>query len=204
MDRKKFLKSLEVSSLQEMRRIEKILRRHHKWSKKMTLREELIKKLPSYLVPSNIGDYNKVAWPFFQFVSFDFGTDPTYGPSTRQTSGFRVTQEAALVLQGIYRKAYTYDAAGELSALQIRLIDRQSTRQFNDLPIRIQNIGKNSRPTIFPTPMLIMPSAIFDVEVTSWLLADEAVTGSGRHDFGFFGYRVRVEDFDKVLSTIFA
>jgi len=166
------------------------------------LREQLASKLPSFLMPGNVGGYNKVVWPFWTVVNFDFGTNPTYGPGTRQEQRFRVSQDGAFLLQAITRNSFSYDTAGELAPLQVRFIDRQSTRQLNDLPIPIQGIGHKSRPAILPTPYLLMPSALFEVEMTSWLPAAQLTTGNGRHQFLFFGYRVRVEDFENVLSTV--
>lgn len=192
---------LKISSLQEARKAEKILRRCHKETQ-MALREQLARKLPSFLMPGNIGGYNKVTWPFWTVVDFDFGTDPVYGPTTRQSRQFRVSQDGAFLLQAITRNSFSYDTAGELAALQLKFIDRQSTRQLNDLPLPIQAIGHKSKPAIFPTPYLLMPSALFEVELSSWLPADQATTGNGRHQFVFFGYRVRVEDFENVLSTV--
>lgn len=168
----------------------------------MALREQLASKLPSFLMPGNIGGYNKVTWPFWIPLTFDFGTNPSYGPNTRQSQSFRVSQDGAFLLQAITRNSFSYDDAGELCGLQINLIDRQSTRQLNDQPIPIQAIGHKSRPAIFPTPYLLMPSALMEVEVTSWFPGTQATTGNGKHQFIFFGYRVRVEDFENVLSTV--
>jgi len=192
---------MKFSSLQEMRKIEKIARRCTKETR-MALREQLERKLPSFLMPGNIGGYNKVTWPFWTVVDFDLGVNPTYGPNTRQTRQFRVSQDGAFLIQAITRNSFTYNTAGELAALQIKMVDRQSTRQLNDLPLPIQAIGHKSRPAILPTPYLLMPSALFEVEISSWLPADQVTTGTGRHQFTFFGYRVRVEDFENVLSTV--
>jgi hypothetical protein len=64
-------------------------------------------------------------------------------------------------------------------------------------------IGKKSRPTILPTPLLVMPNAFIDLTMSSWVPVSQATTGSGKFQFSFFGYRVRVEDADKVMSSIF-
>lgn len=207
MDKDELLRSISASTKQDLRKAEKILRRNHRWSKEMVsanLRAQLAKKLPSYLMPGNVGGYNKVTWPFWQPVSFDFGTDPTYGPNTYQEAEFRVSADAAFLMSAIYRKAFTYDRAGELSALELRIVDLQSTRQFSDNPIPLQMIGGRSHPTIFPTPYLILPSARFQLQLSSWLPANQATTGSGKHQFVVFGYRVRMEDYEAILSSVFA
>lgn len=168
----------------------------------MALRQQLASKLPSFLMPGNIGGYNKVVWPFWFNLTFDFGTDPTYGPNTSQVQEFKVSQDGAFLMQSITRNAHTYNSAGELSALQFQMVDRQSTRQLNSTPIALQAFGHKSRPAIMPMPYLLMPSAKFEVTLSSWLPANQATTGSGLHNLVFFGYRVRVEDFENVLSTV--
>ena len=206
MDEETLLKFVLASDKSEIRQVEKILRKNHKRRLEMDnmdFKEQLARKLPSYLMPGNVGGYNKVTWPFWQTVTIDLGTDPTYGPNTKGEGEFRVTADAALLMSAIYRKAYTYDRAGELSCLQLRIIDAQSTRQFSDNPIPIQAIGGRSHPAIFPTPQLILPSARLRFELSSWLLADQATTGSGKHQFVVFGYRIRMEDYESILSGVF-
>jgi len=190
----------------EVRRIERQWRRKHKKEQEMShpLKQHLKRLLPPGMVPGNVGHINEVMWPFYHVLSFDFGVNPTYGPTTTQTKSFQVTQEACLLLSKITRKSYSYDNSSDLAPLTMTLRDRQSSRQLNDRPIPIQMIGKKSRPTVLPTPYLIMPNAFIEVEIRSWLTADQAAsTGTGKFDFVFEGYRIRIEDQDKVLSTIF-
>lgn len=167
------------------------------------LKQHLQNILPPNMMPGNVGNINQVMWPFYDSLTIDFGTNPTWSPSTRQSASFQVTQEACLLLSKVYRKAYDYTTAGELAPLQLTFRDRQSSRQLNDRPIPLQMIGKKSFPTVIPTPYIIMPNGNFEVEMTSWITASQATTGNGKHDFIFEGYRIRIEDQDKVLSTIF-
>lgn len=169
----------------------------------MGLREKLAGFLPPYMVPGNVGHVSQVTWPFWEAVTFDFGTDPTYSSSTRQTQSFQVTQEAGLLVTQIARKSYVYSNAGELAPLQIEIRDRQSSRQFNDRPIPLQMIGRRGRPTVLPTPLLFMPNAFIDVTMSSWLTTSMATTGNGKIEMIIFGYRIRVGDENKVLSTVF-
>lgn len=169
-----------------------------------SLEKELRGKLPPYLKPGNVGSYNKVTWPFWSPVSFDFGVNPTYGPTTRQTRSFQVSQEAALLLMGITRSSEDYTVASALAPLQIDIKDRQSSRQFNDLPIPLQAIPKDGRQAPLPTPLLLMPNAFIDIVASSWLAAPAAASvGSGKFSLVFFGYRIRTEDAGKVLSSVF-
>ena len=161
--------------------------------------------LPNHLIPSNVGNYNSVSWPFWYPINFDFGDTYTITSNARQTKFFQVTEEACLLLMGIYRKSRDYSTAGELGPWQIEIKDRQSSRQFNDAPIPIQMIGNKSTPTILPTPMIIMPNAFVDVTMSSWIPqgASQATVGSSKHQFAFFGYRTRIEDAAEIMSLIY-
>lgn len=169
----------------------------------MSLEQALLSKLPSGLVPSNVGNYYDVAWPFTYTVTFDFGTNPTYGPNTRQTQSFQNTQEAAFILSAICRNAESYTTSGEKSPLQLEIRDRQSTRQFNDRPIPLQAIPRNTPYQIYEIPLVLMPNAFVDLIMTSWQTANQATVGSGVHKVQLLGYRTRTGDIGKVLSTIF-
>ena len=186
-----------------IRAIERAFRKNNQKENVMDLRGQLKQILPQYMMPGNVGEINKVTWPFWYTVSFDLGTDPTIGPNTRQTQSFQISQEACFLLMQVTRKPFSYDNAGDLAPLAITIKDRQSSRQFNDLPIPIQNIGKKKNGTILPTPMYFAPNAFVEVELTSWITADMASTGNGKHEFVFFGYRMRAKEAGKALSTIF-
>lgn len=160
--------------------------------------------LPAYMIPSNVGDINEVAWFFWEQMTFDFGENPTWSPLTNQQQSFQVTQEAGFLITGISRSYNSYGTAGALAPLQVSFRDRQSSRQFNDNPIPLQTIGIKGKPTILPTPYFLLPNAFFDGFMTSFQTnsGGQVTTGNSRHQLSFFGYRMRVEDAEKVLSTI--
>ena len=167
----------------------------------MSLEQNLKRILPSYMMPTNVGDVNSVSWPFHHVVNFDLGDNATVGPNTRVTDSFQVSQEAAFIITKMSVK--THSDGIEMAPLTIRMIDRQSSRQFNDGAIPLQMIGSKSYPSIFPTPMLIMPNAFMDFTLESWVAANQAVVGSGKIQLMLEGYRIRLGDMTKVLSTIF-
>lgn len=175
---------------------------------KTDLRSALGQYLPPHLMPGNVGGFNCVTWPFWFSVNFEFGDDPVIqGGITRQIQTFQVTQEAALLLIGVSRQADSYNTAGHLGPWNITIRDNQSSRQFNDGPIPIQMISaKGGLPTKLPICMLFMPNAIVSCEMGNWLPQGVSMpsTGSGSHQFTFFGYRIRIEDTEKVLSSAFA
>jgi hypothetical protein len=162
------------------------------------------------LMPNNVGHLYHVQWPFESVVDFDLSTTPDWPnltSNTRLTESFQVSQEAAVILTSITRHANEYGVSGDLGPLQIEIRDRQSSRFFNNAPIPIQMIGQEGYETLLPTPFLILPNANVDVILSSWL--DAGVTQntgqdpSGIHQFVFKGFRVRVQDAEQVLSSIF-
>lgn len=168
------------------------------------LQTSMQQSLPAYMLPSNVGDINEVAWFFWEQMTFDFGTDPVWSPLTNQQQSFQVTQEAGFLITSISRTYNSYTTAGALAPLQVSFRDRQSSRQFNDNPIPLQTIGIKGKPTILPTPYFLLPNAFFDGFMTSFQTNNpgQATVGTSRHQLSFFGYRMRVEDAEKVLSTI--
>ncbi len=172
------------------------------------LRQSLGSFIPPHLMPGNVGPLNSVVWPFWFPVDFDYGDDYTIkgGGLDPQNQTFQVTQEASLLLIGITRQANSYSTAGHLGPWTITARDQQSSRQFNDTPIPIQQISRfGGQPTKLPTAMLLMPNARFEVQMNSWIPADtnQVTEGSTHQQFVFFGYRIRIEDAEKVMGSIF-
>jgi hypothetical protein len=168
------------------------------------LGSNLSKVLPSHLVPTNVGSIKHTLVPYWYEVSFNLGADPTYGPSFRREESFQVTQESAFLLTTISRSFNDGNGAGFGAPLQIDIRDNQSTRQFNDEPISIQNIGYKSEPTELAVPLLLQPNASVRITLSSWLDADQAEIGDGYHEFAFGGYRVPVEDAHFLMDSILA
>lgn len=170
------------------------------------LKSDLGSALAPHMMPVNVGALNEVAWPFYFQAGVDFGTNPLISSSNHAKGFFQVDQEAAFLLMSI-SVMYDVDSAN-LSAcrkapLQVDFIDRQSSRRFNSEPVPIQMIGDNSTPLILPTPMLVMPNAFMDLDVSGINPIAQAKVGSGSIQFSLFGYRTRIENANKVLSTIF-
>jgi hypothetical protein len=167
------------------------------------LKRHLEKVLPAGLIPGNVGDQGNVTWPFWYQVDFDFGSDPEWTPTTLQTQSFQVTQDSAFLLASIGRSSAAGYTAGDMAPLQVSIRDRQSTRQFSDTPIPFAMFGRRSHPMVLPTPMLIMPNAWVDCTMTSFVSTSLDSTGNGLLQLIFFGYRVPVQEADKVLQSIF-
>jgi hypothetical protein len=170
---------------------------------KDNLAGNLMRSIPPHLAPKNIGDLGSVMWDFFFRVKLDFGTNPSFGPTTMLNGDFKVDQEANFLLCGISRAYSDLGKSGKGAPIQITLRDTQSTRQFNDLAFPIQNIGEKGQPYLFDTPLLLSKNATFRVEASSWLPEVMATTGNGYQELVFFGLRVRDEDNVKTLATMF-
>ena len=172
-----------------------------------SLQDSLLGKLPTHMVPGNVGGINEVTWPFMFQINLDVGTNPSIVDTSFTKGSFQVDQEAAFLMMSVSR-AHSTDAAGQSATinapLQVEIIDRQSSRRFNNAPMPLQMIGQNSCPSIMPTPMLFLPNAFIDFVVNGIPASPVSFNGSGKFQLSFFGYRIRTDDAGKVLSTIFA
>lgn len=175
--------------------------------------------LPKGTVPTNVGQLNKVAWQFQYTVDFDLKQTQPWIESvanvgvgaitnmTKQISSFQVTQEAAFLMMGIMRHANDYSDAGDLGSLTFEFRDAQSSRYFNNEPTPLQMFGQKGYMQYMAVPMIIMPNAKMEIHLGCNL--DQGVTqlvdgsASGIHRCTMFGYRIRIQDADKVLSSIF-
>jgi len=167
------------------------------------LGSNLSKIIPPHLMPKNVGDLAGVMWDFFFTVTLDFGTDPTYGPNVRVEDNFRVDQEACFLLTGFSHAYADNGKAGRMAPVSLTLRDAQSTRQFNDQPFPIQNIGEGGLPTRLDTPLMFAANSTVLVEASSWLPEEMATVGNGLHKITFFGLRVRDADNTKVVAQMF-
>lgn len=158
------------------------------------------------MMPANVGGLNEVAWPFYFQVPIDFGADASISSTIVQKNSYQIDQEAAFIWMSLGVTFGTDDAnaSGMFDApIQVQIFDRQSSRQFNSSPVPVQMLGQNSNPTILPTGMFLQPNAFIDVQVSGLRDIAQTQTGSGKIQFSFFGYRTRIENASKVLSTIY-
>lgn len=170
-----------------------------------SLERNLDKALPQNLVPGNVGAINRIIWPFW----FTF-TAPQLAPNVTSQGFVTITQEAAFVWMA-YSKAvftlaggvYTYvdpeqaGASGSTDGLKFSIRDSQSTRVFHNTPLDIDQIGSPQYPSVLPTPMMFLPNS--NIEIT---YANENPTVTYVPFITLFGYRVRVDDAQNLLSTV--
>jgi len=175
-----------------------------------SLSHNLKKVLPQHLMPTNIGHINVAKWPFYYSVEFDLTTTndwPNLTSNTKVVSSFQVSQEAAFLFTGITRHANDADQSGDDGMFNLEFRDRQSSRFFNEEPIPLQMVGIKGYQTVLPTPFLVMPNAFFEVTLATHIADGVSIASSGnaegKHTLTFWGYRMRIEDAQKVLSTAY-
>jgi hypothetical protein len=165
--------------------------------------------LPSYLAPGNVGDINKVIWPFM-FVTEDVGP---IAPLTNVRTQYSVTQEAAFVVTHYVKSVYSYDnGTGEITYIDpndyntpglapnlgFTIRDAQSAREFFNGVVELDNYGNPRWPTKIPSPFLVIPNGIMEVNFFNDDAANYYIPR-----LTFFGYRIRVENAEAMLSTIY-
>ena len=166
--------------------------------------------MPKGYAPTNVGHLNHVSWYFQYTMNFDLSETndwPNLTSNTKQVRSFQVSQEAAFLMMGVMRHAEDYDDAGDLGPITIEFRDKQSSRFFNDNPIPIQMIASKGYVSYMPVPMLVLPNAQMEVTMGTHLADGVSQnvpgTATGKHNITCWGYRIRVKDADKVLSSIF-
>lgn len=172
-----------------------------------SLKQNLDRALPASLRPGNVGAINRVMWPFF----FTFSA-PELLPNSASQGFTTITQEAAFVWmsysRAVYRKTagpvqYTYidpndyAGAGQVDGLKFIFKDAQSTRVFHNQPLEIDAVGVPEFPSVLPTPILFLPNSTIEVTYQNDNLTETFVPF-----ITLFGYRVRIEDAQNILSTV--
>ena len=167
-----------------------------------------VNKIKENIRPLNVGDLNRTIWPFF----FTFRTGELAPDRTLQTS-FTVTQEAAFIWLSYTKAVFLKDpvtsamsyldpqeaskATGEANGLEIVFRDAQSTRVFNAKPMALDHVGWSRNPTVLSTPTMFLP-----ISTVEAIFSNKDASRTYVPFVTFFGYRVRLEDAQSILSTI--
>jgi len=166
--------------------------------------------LPANLMPGNVGDINRVIWPFW----FTF-TAPVLTPQTGSNAFITVTQEAAFIwmtmckvvfLRTEARPPYVYTAinallpdegANNANDLMISVRDAQSSRVFFGQPMSLDQVGPAEEPTVLPTSQFFLPNTTIEC-----VYQNNSTVNTYVPFITFFGYRMRVPEAQAILSTI--
>lgn len=172
--------------------------------------KKLINSKLGGLMPGNIGDINKVVWPFW----FTFSAPELAAGGTSSNASFTVSQEAAFIWMSfsaavflrsgagpnyVYTHIDTSDesAAGNINNLNIVFRDAQSSRVFQRNPMPIEAFGSPQYPTVLRSPVMFLPNATVEVQYTN-----NDTTNVYVPFITFFGYRVRIQNAENILSLV--
>ncbi len=161
------------------------------------------------LMPGNVGDINKIVWPFW----FSFNA-PELAPNVSSQASFSVSQEAAFIWMSFTKVVFkrtgggpNYDytaidasdetASGDADDLTVYFKDSQSSRQFGRNPMPIDVVGSPQDPTVFTTPIMFLPNANVEAYYSNSHASNIYVPF-----ITAFGYRVRIENAQEILSLI--
>jgi len=178
------------------------------------LKTNMDSALPPELRPGNVGNLANVIWPFW-FTTF--GQNPQQPavqlqPGQSAIVSFVVTQEAAFVLTQIAKVVHedivgatTYldpdnfnVSVSNANGLSVVMRDASSTRDFMQNPIPVDAIGDPGNPTALPTPMWIKENGRME-----FFVGNEPTSGRIYWPkFIAFGYRIRTDAYDKILSAV--
>lgn len=172
----------------------------------------LKRALPDYLMPGNLGDVNKVCWPFWFTNQTPILPKASGGTQTQAKASVTITQEAAFIVTAIMKSVFIYDSnagtytyvdAGQVGAtpltpgLSMNVIDAQSSRNFMSSPLQLDNIGYAAFPTELPTPLMFLPNSIIETQLFNSNASNNYVPW-----ITFLGVRCRIEDAQQILSLV--
>lgn len=165
-----------------------------------------MEKINGLVRPGNIGAINRVIWPYW----FTF-TAPTLAPGSSGSGFTTITQEAGFVWMSYTKSVfirsagptYTYidpnatGVAAQADGLKMVIRDASSSRQFHNLPAEMDTIGNPLYPSTLETPMMFLPNATVEIAFTN-----QHATRTYVPFVTFFGYRIRIEDAENILSLV--
>lgn len=171
------------------------------------LERNLGRSKANFLVPGNVGDINKVQWGFWFSTPF-IRVDPGVNFRTQ----FTVTQEAAFTFMSMTKAVYDFDdatneityidpdepALGESQGLSYLIRDAQSSREFFNIPQSMDMVGNPRWPTVLPTPYMFLPNSIVEFNIIN-----NHPTNIYIAQISLFGYRLRIENSQNILSTVY-
>lgn len=168
-----------------------------------------LQSIAKKLRPGNLGDINRVVWPFWFTTS-----KATLVPNSTVQGNITVTQEAAFIWLGhtkavfmedgtpgnfIYIDPQQPDGSAKANNLTVSIRDSQSSRTFMNKSIDINQMGSWYYPTILPTPQLLLPNSNIEFQ-----FANSDQNNTYRPFITVYGLRVRIEDAQDILSTVSA
>lgn len=175
-----------------------------------TLKGNLDSQLPEALRPGNVGQLANVIWPYW-ITAVPATPVKSVLPGSSIRFAMTVSQEAAFIMTQLVKTVYK-DTAGvtnyldpdnfdvsvsNANDLTLTMRDASSSRMFTQTPIPLDTIGDPGNPSPFPTPMYIKENGVLEFMLTN---------NSGAEIYypfiTAFGYRIRISDYEKILSQV--
>ena len=168
--------------------------------------------LPDYLVPGNLGDVNRVVWPFWFTNLTPELPKASGGTQSQATASVTITQEASFIITNIMKAIFVHDpiagtytyvdpaasaAAGLTPGLSMTLVDAQSSRIFMAKPIQLDTIGYSQFTTELPTPIMFLPNSVIQTQLTNTNTTLNYIPW-----ITFLGVRCRIEDAQRIMGLI--
>jgi hypothetical protein len=178
-----------------------------------SLSEKFSTGILSGFAPGNIGDINRAIWPFaFQFSASDIL------PGQSIVSSFSVTQEAGFLLRQISHSTFRLSAGNyeyidpfyfdestnAPNGLVFTLEDAQSSRNFNGrTPKDIAVLGNANFPSVYPSTLYMLPNQTMLLNLSNTTNQPTINTNETFRSFvTVWGYRIRTDEAQKILSTV--
>jgi len=169
--------------------------------------EDNLMKGQNPLAPGNVGDINRIIWPFW-FTT----TELELQPNESQDANFTVTQEAAFVWTSYTKAVFVEVQNGDFrhvdpeepgsgakaNNLSFVIQDSQSQRAFQNIGMDLNQLGWWQKPSVLPTPVLFLPNSNIDVT-----FQNNDANDVYKPFITFFGYRLRIDHAKDILSTIY-
>jgi len=169
------------------------------------LKSEVENSLPKLAI-AGLEDINRIIWPFV------FNTEAVeVAPNQTLSSFIGITQEAGFVVTRLVKTVFLKNGVadyeyvdprddsqtGLADGLNFTLTDSQSTRTFHQNPMAVDNIGDYRWPYKMVSPQYISPNNNIEVK---WFNNSSTKTYIPR--LSMIGYRIRIEDAQKLLSLV--
>lgn len=174
------------------------------------LKYNMSNALSPLLQPGNVNDINSIIWPFY----FNTDTpDEALGANETFQTGFSVTQEAAFVFMSYTKSvylaegedqnvSYTYlnpDSQPSTPGLTFTMRDGSSSRAFFNTPMDMDLYGNPRFPTKLPRPIMLLPNQVMQISFTN-----QHASNLYLPKITAFGYRIRIDEAQKLLSLVYA
>lgn len=172
----------------------------------VNLNNNMRRSIPKHLMPGNVGDINRVIWPFW----FTFSS-PEVTPNQTSQASLSISQEAAFIWMAfskvVYKKtgaqyvaidpAQEATADGEANGLNFQFRDAQSSRVFSQTVLPLDAFGDPNFPSVLQTPIMFLPNSTVEC-----VYSNSDATATYVPFITLFGYRVRLEDAQKIMSLV--